>query len=268
MGETVLSASEQDARYGRLLPELRGKFPADYSSKLAFHSYAHVFSVEAAADDFLVQLEALGARGLPSHFALGLASLGHDAGMPQFYGLHPYPKLDPNPYSCPEELSIKITANRGRVHGVDEATLAEVGAFQWTTKAGFRARSWGGMILCVADLSSAAGDYEKEFLANGAKLRQERIVTKGEDLGEAGYRDFSVWLLSTYIAKNLRGATAFSQDPDIDPLQFFAPQIQAIEQNVTQLATERAEENGESLEAYAFARGDDVPEVLGFSEAA
>ncbi len=246
----ALTSEQQDARYGELLPDLRAAARMEYSNLFEFHPYLHARRVASAAVGRLTRLEDAGAADLPSHFTLEYAGEMHDAGLAKFYGVDGHVKLDPNPYACPEDLSIHIAKKHGREKGIDEATLDEVGEDIGTTKAGVRARSWGGFLLCLSDIESAGGDFNTVFMVDGAKLRREWLLVKGE-ISAPDYKDFSVWLMSKYIFTNLRGAESFSRD--IEPVEFFAPEINAIQSNVTLLAKQRAHEDNVSIDTYAHA---------------
>ncbi len=265
MSENVLSRDAQDRLYSPSLPRLLERFAGDYSNVFEFHHFPHALEVGEVAIRHLIRLEELKVQGLPSRFVLQAAALGHDAGMPLYYGVERRPGLGTKSwiqqqFPTPEKFSISITAGHLNAESIDPDTIREVGGYQLPTTAGIEVSSWGSMLLCVSDLWTAEGDYETEFLPESPKLQRERILTKNEDLGEAGYKDFTVRLLSTYLVRNLRGAQPFSED--IDPQEFFEPQIQGLANNITRLATERSEENGESLESYVF-RQADAEDLLG-----
>ena len=240
--------TQQDEWYGPLLENFGNTAAKDYSDIFEFHPYQHALRVESAAEAHLTCLEAKGVDGLPSHFALRYAAQKHDAGLPKFYGVDGYPKLDPSQYEFPEQLAIEIAIADGRQQDVDNHTLSQVAEYIKPTKAGVRANTWGGFILCISDIGCAGGDYESVFLADGAKLRREWLLVEG-DIGVGEYRDFSVWLMSKYIFTNLRGAENFSED--INPLEFFAEEIDAVETNIRCLALQRAAEEAVSPEDYA-----------------
>ncbi len=264
-----LTRERQDIDYAPLIDAVRNNAPKDYSDRFAFHLFEHVLGVEKRSVANLTRLEYEGVSGLPSQFMMRFSALLHDAGLPRFFGLGVNAELPQTNFDCPESLSMQIASGDAEAYGIDKFTTEEINESIWATKAGVRARTWGGFILCLSDIQLAGDDFDEVFLLDGEKLRQEKIMTKGHTTIEE-YQDFTVWLMSKYIVENLHGAENFSQD--INPVDYFAPEIDRIAANVTQLATLRAAQRGLSLEAYShdgFLQAPEtcVPALLGFAEA-
>lgn len=247
-------------------PQVQAALRQAHADYFDYHNWAHhVEPARQKAADYLKRLELRGVVGLPLPVALDTAMDGHDSGMPIFWGFEKSARYRRERFTYPEALSIQMTSDLVNRHGYDIHTRHEVKSSQKPTKAGVKINSWCGMIAVMSDLFTATDTYDV-FEAEHPPLLAEKRMTDEPDLEMPEFQDKVVSLMSIYRVKNILGATDFSRD--INPLEFFAAEIDHLESNTVDLATMRAEANHESLEAYANRRGGSVMAGLGFIEAA
>lgn len=194
----VLTPQQQDDLYLPKLSTVREALIEGYSPELEFHAPEHEAAVFERANANRQLLLTREVEGIPGAFVTGVSASGHDTGFNDYFSFGLKWK-----YGSAEAYAARLTDEVLVREKVDKQTRKEVHDNIFATKAGVRSRTWGQFILCEADLHNTTGDYDTDMAPNTNKLRAEFARLTGTDLGDIGYKLFSLRLLATYHQVNL-----------------------------------------------------------------